>query len=86
MALLLSRQVLQWPDGLGILIAVTTVVARLSVGGAKLIAAESQILDVARLLTRFRDTTRILTTRYAGIATLAIAVLVGLKVPASRPL
>lgn len=45
-ALLLWRQVLQWLGGLGILLVATAVLARLSVGGAKLMETESQTQDV----------------------------------------
>lgn len=77
-ALLLWRQLIQWLGGLGILIVATAVLARLSVGGAKLMETESQIANVARLTTRFRDTARLLVGLYAGITTLAVAVLLGL--------
>ncbi len=72
-ALLLWRQILQWLGGLGILLVATAVLARLSVGGAKLMETESQTQDVSRLTSRFSDTARILFGLYVGLTALAAA-------------
>jgi len=73
-AVMLWRQILQWLGGLGILLIATAVLARLSVGGAKLMETESQTQDVTRLTVHFADTAKILLGLYVGI-TAVVAVL-----------
>lgn len=74
-ALLLWRQVLQWLGGLGILLVATALLARLSVGGAKLMETETQTRDVTKLTTRFIDTARLLFGLYVGLTALTAAAL-----------
>jgi trk system potassium uptake protein TrkH len=74
-ALLLWRQVIQWLGGLGILLIATAVLARLSVGGAKLMETETQTRDVTKLTSRFADTAKLLLGLYVGITTLIAGLL-----------
>ena len=74
-AVMLWRAVVQWLGGLGILLIATAVLARLSVGGAKLMETESQTQDVTRLTSHFADTAKILFGLYAGITALVAGTL-----------
>ncbi|MFC7212339.1 TrkH family potassium uptake protein [Natronoarchaeum sp. GCM10025321] len=84
-SIMMWRQLIQWLGGLGILILVTAVLSRLSVGGAQLMETETQYENVDKLTPRIRDTARLILKLYAGLTVAAIVVLYALGLSGLAP-
>ncbi|MCL9813667.1 TrkH family potassium uptake protein [Natranaeroarchaeum aerophilus] len=84
-SIMMWRQLIQWLGGLGILILVTAVLSRLSVGGAQLMETETQYENVDKLTPRIKDTARLILKLYAGLTVTAIVVLYTLGLSGLAP-